>query len=59
MKKSDAEGKTITESKLSLFDFSRHGETPNDEQINLFISICNEFSTTNPDDIIGMMDFSS
>jgi mRNA-capping enzyme len=31
-----------------------HGETPNDEQINLFISICNEFSTTNPDDIIGV-----
>jgi len=56
MKKFDVEGKEYNKLKslLSQF-FSRHGETPNDEQVNHFISICNEFFNTNPDDIIGMI----
>ncbi|CAF2614373.1 unnamed protein product [Rotaria sp. Silwood2] len=31
-----------------------HGETPSDEQINRFIKICNDFLSTNPNDIIGI-----
>ncbi len=35
----------------------RHGETPNDVQIDLFIQTCNHFFRYNPDDIIGMIYF--
>jgi hypothetical protein len=35
----------------------RHGETPSDEQIERFIQLCREFSNTNPNDIIGRVDF--
>ncbi len=37
----------------------RHGERPGDQQIERFIQLCNEFSNTNPNDIIGMIILSS
>jgi hypothetical protein len=57
MKKSVVEGKTNNKLSIRLFDFSRHGETPSGEQIDRFINVCNEFSKTNPNDIIGMIKF--
>jgi len=58
MKKSDVEGRTLHSFDLFfLLDSSRHGETPGDEQIERFIELCREFSNTNPNDIIGKIDF--
>jgi len=59
MKKFDVEGKINNKSKIDLFDFfcSRHGETPNNEQIDYFIHICNQFFNTNPEHIIGIIFF--
>ena len=37
----------------SIVFSSRHGETPGDEQIERFIQVCNQYSNTNPDHIIG------
>ncbi|CAF3676509.1 unnamed protein product [Rotaria socialis] len=31
-----------------------HGETPNDEQINRFMDVCNDFFNNNPNEIIGI-----
>ncbi|CAF4348727.1 unnamed protein product, partial [Adineta steineri] len=31
-----------------------HGETPNEEQINTFIRVCDHFFSMNPDEIIGI-----
>ena len=32
---------------------TRHGETPGDEQIERFITVCNNFFDNHPDQIIG------
>ncbi len=56
MKKFDVEGETIQFYifiKEYYLPFSRHGETPNDEQIDRFIDVCNEFFSANPNSIIG------
>jgi hypothetical protein len=57
MKKFDVVGKTCHSSVIILFNCSRHGETPGNEQIERFIQLCREFSNTNPNDIIGRVDF--
>jgi len=31
-----------------------HGETPNPEQVKLFVRLCHQFSDQNPDDFIGV-----
>jgi hypothetical protein len=55
MKKFDVEGNIQTNRNPS-YSISRHREAPADEQVNRFIEICNEFSHSNPNDIIGTND---
>ena len=58
MKKSDVEGNISKKSRNSSDGiFFRHGETPLNVQIDLFIKTCNDFIRDNPADIIGMIYF--
>jgi hypothetical protein len=57
MKKFDVEGNIVSSSIVTMFDCSRHGKTPADPQIERFIQLCREFSSMNPNEIIGKIHF--